>query len=138
MPESEEQIRALTELVQQLQAENNRLKDRGNETVNVEAPGPAGHAAANNFGSDLAGWVYMYAPRERKCPRFSGDIVQDGLTVEDWVEEAKKPLSVQHASLVEQATFLCDLLDGEAKQEVKFSSPESLQSHSRVYLHYTT
>lgn len=73
-------------------------------------------------------------PRERKCPRFSGDIVQDGLIVEDWVEEAKKSLSVQHTSLVEQATFLFDLLDGEAKREVPaLQLIEPLQSLFSLY-----
>ena len=78
MSESEEQIRALTELVQQLKAENNRLKDGGNGTVNVDAPGPSSRVVTNNVSSDSTGRVYMYAPRERKCPRFSGDIAQDG------------------------------------------------------------
>ena len=132
MSESEEQIRALTELVQQLKAENNRLKDGGNGTVNVEAPGPSSRVVTNNVSSDSTGRVYMYAPRERKCPRFSGDIAQDGLTVEDWVEEAKKSLSVQHTQ-VEQATFLCDLLDGEAKREVKFSSPTDRATPEAIF-----
>ena len=131
MSESEEQIRALTELVQQLKAENNRLKDGGNGTVNVEAPGPSSRVVTN-VSSDSTGRVYMYAPRERKCPRFSGDIAQDGLTVEDWVEEAKKSLSVQHTQ-VEQATFLCDLLDGEAKREVKFSSPTDRATPEAIF-----
>lgn len=74
------------------------LKDSGNKTVNVEAPGPSGHVAANNFSCYLAGRVYMYVYVcvVRKCPQFLGDMVQDGLTVKDWVEEAKK--SVQHTN----------------------------------------
>ena len=109
MSESEEQIRALTELVQQLKAENNRLKDGGNGTVNVEAPGPSSRVVTNNVSSDSTGRVYMYAPRERKCPRF-----------------------VQHTQ-VEQATFLCDLLDGEAKREVKFSSPTDRATPEAIF-----
>lgn len=132
MSESEEQIRALTELVKQLQAENNRLKDGGNVTTNVEAPGPAGSVAAN-VSSDLTGRVYVCTPRERKCPRFSGNLAQDGLTVEDWVEEARKSLYVQHTP-AEKATFLVDLLDGEAKREVKFSSPTDRATPEAVFM----
>lgn len=134
MSESDDQIRALTELVKQLQAENNRLKDRGAETVNAEAPEPLSHVAANGGSNNPAPErVYVYAPRERKCPRFSGVMVQDGLTVEDWVEEARKSLSVRQTSPAEQAAFLCDLLDGEAKREVKFGSLEDRSNPDSIF-----
>ena len=134
MSESEEQIKVLTELVKQLQTENTRLKDRGNETVNVEAPGSTSHVAANRSSNSPAPErVYVYAPRERKCPRFAGVMVQDGLTVEDWVEEARKSLSVRQTSPAEQAAFLCDLLDGEAKREVKFGSPADRANPEAIF-----
>lgn len=120
MSEVEEQIRALTELVKQLQAENKQLKDRDT----IPAPQFPDHTANGTGSNPAPERVYIYAPRERKCPRFSGSTAQGNMSVEEWVEEARKSLSVQRTSLIEQAAFLCDLLDGEAKREVKFSSPE--------------
>ena len=134
MSETEEQIKTLTELAKKLQAENNSLKDRGN-TLNVEAPESLNHVIPGGArNSPAAEWVYIHAPTERKCPRFSGVMVQDGLTVEDWVEEAKKSLSLRQTPPTQQAAFLCDLLDGEAKREIKFlnaddrANPESIFS----------
>ncbi|XP_061574030.1 uncharacterized protein LOC133440727 [Cololabis saira] len=134
MSESDEQIRALTELVEQLQAENNRLRDRGNVAFNAETPGPSSQVAADSVGENsVPERVYIYAPRERKCPRFSGVMAQDGLTVEDWVEEARKSLSVRHTSPAEQAAFLSDLLDGEAKREIKFGSPADRANPESIF-----
>lgn len=130
MSDAEEQIRTLTELVNQLQAENNRLKDRVTETGNVVAPGPSGHVEVSGAMSNpvsesnlVSEKVYVYVPRERKCPRFSGNLAQDSLSVGDWVEEVRKSLAARQTSLAEQVSFVCDLLDGEAKKEVKFSLP---------------
>lgn len=113
--DSEEQIRALTELVKQLQA----------ETVNV--------AGSSAMGNPTFEWVYVCAPGERKCPRFSGIMAQDSMIVEDWVEEAWKSLAVLQTSRGEQETFLCDLLDGEAKREVKFSTPEDRANPESIF-----
>lgn len=63
---------------------------------------------------------YVFIPRERKCPRFSGKLPPDSLTVEDWVEEARRHLSCRPTSCSEQALIVFDLLDGEARAEIKF------------------
>lgn len=63
---------------------------------------------------------YVYVPRERKCPRFSGKLSQDSLTVKDWVEEARRHLSMHPMSCAEQVLAIFDLLDGEARTEVRF------------------
>lgn len=139
MSEVEEQIRALTELVKQLQAENSQLRNRDDipapeQPAGSQAPESSGQAAnVGNAGPNIAPEkVYIYAPRERKCPRFSGNASQGNMSVEEWVEEARKSLSMQHTSLTEQAAFLCDLLDGEARREIKFSSPEDRANPEKI------
>lgn len=62
---------------------------------------------------------YVYLPRERKCPRFSGKSA-DPLPIEEWVEEARSSLAVRHMSRAEQALLLYDVLDEEAKNEIRF------------------
>ena len=130
-PQMEEQLRVLAERVQQLQADNDRLR----------ATGEAGSSASSNEEvrsnnpPDARSTFerYMYIPRERKCPRFSGKSTDD-LTVEDWVEEVRRSLESRHMSPAEQALFIYDHLDGEAKTEIKFrpvserNNPETLLS----------
>ena len=136
MTEVQEKIRTLTELVKQLQEENKQLRER----VNVPAPNPSAEAPHSSGQSDNGAGpnpaperVYIYAPRERKCPRFSGSTAQGNMSVEEWVEEARKSLSLQQTPLIEQAAFICDLLDGEAKREVKFSAPDDRASPEAIF-----
>ena len=112
----EEQVRSLAELVKQLQADNQRLCD----TQATEEPAPSsrpdGVAARPTPLERL-----VCVPRERKCPRFSGKMAVDNISVEDWIEEARRSLTARPMPLLEQALYLYDLLDGEAKREIKFS-----------------
>lgn len=79
----EEQLRLLTERVQQLQADNDRLRaseasatSRSESASNSsQQAGPSNLTDTRNPGSDR----YVFIPRERKCPRFSGNS-SDGLT----------------------------------------------------------
>ena len=62
---------------------------------------------------------YVWVPRERTCPRFSGKIAQDPLTLDEWVDEARCSLGARPMSQSEKTLFVFDLLDREAKAEVK-------------------
>ena len=106
----EGQFRALTELVKQLQADNERLKG-GRPSPNEEG----GERATLASGPER----YIYLPRERKCPRFSGQAT-DPMPVREWVEEARRAVGGRHMSQGEQALFILDHLDGEAKKEIRF------------------
>ncbi|MGL5901516.1 MAG: hypothetical protein ACRCZO_02430, partial [Cetobacterium sp.] len=97
------QFKALTELVQQLQVENARLRSEASQSSSSVPMGvlPIGEQQPPSSGASAMGSSpilnpvgtverYVYVPRERKCPRFSGKLSQDSLTVEDWVEEARR------------------------------------------------
>lgn len=116
---AEDQLKALTERIQQLQADNERLR------ASSAAEGLAGASSVGEGSTESTAAPasvtrerperYVYLPRKRKCPRFSGkstDIL--------FVEEARRSLEVCHMSRAEQALFLYDLLDGEAKNEIRF------------------
>ncbi|XP_022518191.2 uncharacterized protein LOC111188716 [Astyanax mexicanus] len=128
----EEQFRALTERVQQLQAENDRLKVT--EEVNVGASTRTGEARARiqSEGNQTRFERYVYIPRERKCPRFSGKS-SDMLTVEDWVEEVRRSLEGRHMPPLEQALFVYDHLEGEAKTEIKFRPAIDKNDPERIF-----
>lgn len=140
-----EQLRALQEMVQKLQADNAQLREEvsqrparvevnpnsGNSSETDSDPVPASRgvnpspAAIPSVGSSTppspqTTGRYVFVPRERKCPRFSGKTSQDTLSIEEWVEEIKRSLAARPMSSAEKTLFVFDLLDGEAKAEVKF------------------
>ncbi|KAG9282680.1 hypothetical protein AMEX_G1371 [Astyanax mexicanus] len=127
-----EQLRALTEMVQQLRTENTRLREEMAQrpvAVGVASPvreGPAAQSPARSGVQEepvaASGVIerLIYMPRDRKCPRFSGAVSSDLLVVEDWIEEVRRFLASRPGSRSEQALIVFDLLDGEARTEVKF------------------
>lgn len=138
----EEQLRVLTELVQQLQADNRQLREElqnrpvnvGINEVEISAPNEGGNTLPSVVsGSSSASERYVYIPRERKCPRFSGRKSIDTFTVEDWVEEVRRSLIIRPAPIAERALFVYDLLDGEAKAEVKFHPPSNRDDPEKIF-----
>lgn len=121
--ELEEQVRLLTEQLRQVQADNATLR-QGNVAATgqgeTSSQATAGQPrAASQEEASSSGMRYVYVPRERKYPRFSGNSGPEALPVEEWVEEARKCLKLRHMSPSEQAYFIYDLLEGEAKMEIK-------------------
>ncbi|XDV30867.1 hypothetical protein PO909_033699, partial [Leuciscus waleckii] len=119
------QLRTLTELVKQLQVENAQLKSEAQLRSKAREQQPHSVGTGVTGGSTTPSSVgaierYVYVPRECKCPRFSGKLSQDSLTVEDWVEEVRRHLSMRPRLRSEQALAIFDLLDGEAGTEVRF------------------
>lgn len=117
----EEQVRSLTELVKQLEADNQRLR----ETSSLEGgPGFFQHSPpqpAEVVLGQLPTERLVCVLREQKCPRFLGKMAVDNMLVEDWIGEARRSLVARAISSLEQALFLYELLDGKAKREIKFS-----------------
>lgn len=135
-PSMEEQLRLLRDQVQQLQTDNLRLRgtaagdgDRRSETGSTSGTGerpPAEDPPAARSER------YIYLPRERKCPRFSGRAV-DSLPVVEWVEEARRSLGMRHMSRQEQALFILDHLDGEAKNEIRFRPSTAKNDPEQIF-----
>ncbi|KAL6456996.1 hypothetical protein MHYP_G00339590 [Metynnis hypsauchen] len=68
---------------------------------------------------------FVYLPRERKCPKFSGLGTSAGaLTVEEWLEEAQGCIRSRYLSEWDKAMFLYDHLEGQARNEIKYRSQE--------------
>ncbi|XP_076839956.1 uncharacterized protein LOC143484854 [Brachyhypopomus gauderio] len=119
----DQQLRELREQVQQLQADNERLRAAGSPSSSNVA-GAALEQAVDRF---------VYVPRERKCPRFSGKS-SDLLWVDDWIEEARRSMEVRRMTSAEQALFLYDHLDGEAKAEIRFRSEVERKDPERIFV----
>lgn len=115
------------ELAEELRSESRRLRQRTEEllvgTDHTPSPAatPPGSPPRPVAPPPLPERVYVYAPRENKCPRFSGDRQSYAGPTEDWIQEVRKALVGQPLTPNEQVTWVYDLLDGEAKREVTFS-----------------
>ena len=59
----------------------------------------------------------VVVPRDRKCPMFSG---KTGLGIAEWTEEIRACMQVHHLSAADQALFVFDHLEGEAREEIRF------------------
>lgn len=121
-----EEVQALIEQLQQLKASNEQLREQLREQAQPPnlVPGPsAGTANVTSVNSPVDEAIntrYIYVPKERKCPKFTGKMSVDLLTVEQWVEEVRRCLGVRQMPLAEQLLFVTDHLDAAAKSEVNF------------------
>lgn len=126
-----EQLWALTELVQQLRVANSKLRKKATQRPTIREVGPVeegspsvqfpstSHAYENQSVSSGIVEHFVYVRRDR-CPRFSGDITVDSLSVADWVEEVRRYSVLHPEPCSKQALIVFDLLEGEARAEVKF------------------
>lgn len=113
----------LTERLQQLEADNERLRvsEMTANSVSDSVANPVQQAGSSNT-TDYRNPVserYVFVPRERKCPRFSG-------------KSSDGSLESRHMSSSEQALFVYDHLDGEAKTEIKFRAVADRKNHNRI------
>ena len=120
---NKEELQELRELVAQLKADNERLNQRPN-------PAPLGDALRAEPGASVAE-ILVFVPRDRKCPMFKG---KSGIKVNEWIEEAEACMRARHLSVNDQAFFLFDQLEGEAREEIKYrpstdrNDPEKIKS----------
>lgn len=121
----EEELQELKEVILKLKAENEKLKQE-----QMVSPGPSGHpstASPATFAPQRERLVVV--PRERKCPSFRG---RTGISLGEWLEEVQACTRSRQLTEVEQALFLFDHLDGEARDEIRFRPREEREDPARV------
>lgn len=119
----EEELQELRALVAQLRTDNEQLR-QGPPAVRpahsadppVDATPPAVSPSFPDTGPPER---FVFIPRDRKCPKFNG---RTGIDVNEWVEEARACMRARHMSTVDQAFFLIDHLEGEAREELRYRS----------------
>lgn len=120
----EEELRELRDLVLQLRAENEKLKqDRAVTDAAVPRPGSSNASSASPADPPpanpdvLAEERFVFIPRDRKCPKFNGRV---GMGIDEWVDEAEACMRVRRMSTADRAFFLFDHLEGEAREEIRY------------------
>lgn len=121
----EDEVQQLKELVLQLKADNERLRQ---ERATSSSSVPAGHAPSAGVATAVTERLVV-VPRDRKCPTFNG---KTGIGIAEWVEEIQACVRARHLSVADQALFLFDHLEGEAKEEIKFRSSAERGDPARV------
>lgn len=114
----EEELQELRNQIAQLKADNERMRT---ERVQVASSSSAGTSSAPAPPTTPITERLVFIPRDRKCPTFRG---RTGISVGEWIEEAQACMRARHLAPVDQAFFLIDHLEGEAKEEIKFRSSE--------------
>lgn len=125
----EEELQQLRESVLQLKADNERLR------LECAAPRGGPGVAASVSSSPVAGAAAAVAerlvviPRDRKCPMFNG---RAGIGIAEWMEEVQACVRARYLSAADQALFIFDHLEGEAKEEIQFRFVEERRDPSWV------
>ena len=88
------------EQLQQLKAANEQLREQLQNQSQLPEPVPGSSTTSPNvvpagsLACDATNLRYVYVPRERKCPKFTGKMSVDLLTVEQWIEEVRRCLEL--------------------------------------------
>lgn len=128
----EEELQQLKELVLQLKIDNDRLRQEqiatqsslgaaaavGSEQSATVAAFEAGAGSSTAAGAAVTERLVVI-PRDRRCPMFNG---KTGIGIAEWVEEVQAGARARHLTGVDQAFFIIDHLEGEAKSEIKYRS----------------
>lgn len=116
----EEELQELRDLVAQLKADNERLRQ-----ASVVPPPSATPSTSSNQPTATptvgvpAAERLVFVPRDRRVPMFRG---RSGVALSEWLEEVQSCMRARHLSPADQAFFLYDHLEGEAREEIKYRS----------------
>lgn len=109
-------MQELRDLVAQLKADNERLR-QGQAGPSVPPSTSSAPSMAPPTSSVPVAERLVFVPRDRKCPVFRG---RTGIGLSEWSEEVHACMRARHLSRCDQAFFLFDHLEGEARDEIKY------------------
>lgn len=69
-------------------------------------------------------------PRDRRCPMFNG---KSGIGVTEWIDEIQACVRARHLSVADQALFIIDHLEGEAREEIRFRPSVEKDDPARIF-----
>lgn len=125
----EDEIQELRELIAQLKADNERLRQGQAGPSVLPSTSSAPSAAPSTSGPSVTERL-IFVPRDRKCSIFRG---KTGIGLSEWVEEAQASMRARHLSRSDQAFFLLDHLEGEAKDEIRYRSAAEREDPAKIF-----
>lgn len=121
-----EELQSLRDQIAQLTAENERLRS---EHASPSASTSAGSSAVPAASTIPTIDRLVYIPRDRKCPMFRG---HTGISLSEWVEEVEACMRARHLSQADQAYFMFDHLEGEARNEIRYRSNDEQKDPEKI------
>lgn len=126
----DEEVQQLRDMVAQLKADNERLRQERAVPPADPPPadppvGPVPIGASDNVTTER----FVFVPRDRKCPSFRGNT---GIRFDEWEEEVQACMRARHLSSADQAFFLFDHLEGEAREEIKYRSVDERSDPRKI------
>lgn len=130
-----EELQQLRELIAQLQLENQSLREErrdarsaSSHVTSDESSQPSVAQSSSNVGAGAPERL-VFVPSVRKCPYFSG---KSGVSINEWIEEAQACMRARNLSAKDQAFFLFDHLEGEARDEIRYRSAVEREDPNRI------
>ncbi|KAI7812488.1 hypothetical protein IRJ41_002685 [Triplophysa rosa] len=131
-----DELQELRELMLQLRAENEKLRQEWATVDQVEIEAGPSYTSATSANVPSSATVgdstterFVFVPRDRKCPKFNG---RTGIGINEWVEEAQACMRVRHLSVADCAFFLFDHLEGEAREEIRYRSAGERENPEKI------
>lgn len=118
----EEELQQLRDLVIQLKADNEQLRretdasQAGPSSITPTLSAPVSGAPLAETSATITERLVV-VPRDRRCPIFNG---KTGIGVDDWAEEIQACMRTRRLTAADQAHFIFDHLEGEARNEIKY------------------
>ncbi|KAK0139102.1 hypothetical protein N1851_024329 [Merluccius polli] len=112
-----EELEELRALVAQLRTDNDRMRQ---ERLPAAPPAPSAPSTDR----------LVFVPRDRKCPMFRG---RSGIGLNEWMEEVEACMRARRLSVFEQAYFVFDHLEGEAREEVKYRPRAEREDPAKIF-----
>ena len=123
-------MQQLKDLVAQLMADNERLRqERSPPGGSASESGPQPPPEPEPRAAPSVTERLVVIPRDRKCPMFNS---KTGLDIAEWIEEVQACGRARHLSAADQAFFIFDHLEGEAKEEIKYRSSAERADPTKV------
>lgn len=128
-------MQSLKDLVAQLKADNERLR-QANAATETNASASASTASlgatappapVSTQGASVERLVFV--PRDRKCPMFKGG----SGNIDEWEEEVRACMRARHLSRADQAFFIYDHLEGDARAEIKHRPSDEREDPDKVF-----
>lgn len=133
------ELQELKEQIEQLKRDNERLRREQAEAQAALSNSTGGSGGGNHSGSSASTSSapqssapydrLLYVPRERKCPKFRGP---GDMGVAEWIEEVRASVRARHLNSLDQAYFIYDHLEGEAKNEIKFRPTSDREDPEKI------
>ena len=131
----EAELQGLKGLVEQLTADNSLLRQGQGDvppgsmiSSNVSVPLPS--VTPLEGANTVAPERLIFVPQGRKCSYFSG---RSGVKINEWVEEAQAGMRRAHClTAIDQAFFLFDHLEGEAREEIKYRPAAEREDPNKI------